>query len=332
MRRMSADAMVHWVECLAILALLAMLVLAHRRATSLARRTRRLETLAELSELLQLSSSSAEVVELLPLFGRKLFALFDGAVYTVRSSPGSLELAAWWQGDPNRRGPRFLTFPMLAAGESMGVMTLSGPIEQIDRRCAERFTNQIGLALATQRLQDSLRSLAVRDALTGVFNRRYLEETLLRELLRGERAHRQVGIIVADVDHFKTFNDTWGHAGGDAVLRQLARVMQRVFRESDVICRYGGEEFVIVVPDTTLDALHAAADRFREEVRRMNIQFEGRLLDEVTISAGIALSPDHGTTVEALFAQADRALYAAKRDGRNRVAAPPFEGIGRDAA
>jgi diguanylate cyclase (GGDEF)-like protein len=319
-----------WIQIAALLSLIAMLAMSLNHSATLAHRTGQLETLAEMSDLLQLCSSTSQVTELLPRYGRRLFAEFDGSIYLVHSSPGNLELAAWWQGEVS--GGRFLTFPMLAAGESMGVLTLSGPIARIDRHCAKRFTNQIGLTLANLRLQDALRTRAVRDPLTGVFNRRYMEETLLRELLRGERANVQVGIIVADVDHFKHFNDTWGHAGGDALLCQLSRVMERVFRESDVICRFGGEEFVIVIPDVSMDTLRMGAERLRNEVKQMQVRFDGQMLDPVTISAGIALSPEFGTTVEALFANADRALYAAKRGGRDRVALPQPTMIGRDAA
>ncbi|HEX7832652.1 MAG TPA: diguanylate cyclase [Thermoanaerobaculia bacterium] len=321
---------IQWICLIAAVASVALLVLSRRRSARFANRANQLETLAEMSELLQLSSSADEVTSLLPRFGKALFPEFHGSVYVVRSSPGTLELAAWWQGV--QKAGRFLTFPMLAAGESMGVLTLSGPIAKIDRRAAEHFTNQIGLTLASLRLLDALRMRAVRDPLTGLFNRRYMEETLLRELLRGERAHLPVGIIIADVDHFKRFNDTYGHAGGDALLRQLARVMERVFRESDVVCRYGGEEFVIVSPDCSLDTLRSRAERLREEVKQMQVRMGGRTLGAVTLSAGIAVSPDYGTTVEALFASADRALYAAKSGGRDRVNIPMVETIGHAAA
>jgi diguanylate cyclase (GGDEF)-like protein len=221
---------------------------------------------------------------------------------------------------------------MLAAGESMGVLTLSGPVANVDRHTAERFSNQIGLTLANLRLQEALRTRAVRDSLTGLFNRRYMEETLLRELLRGERAHVPVGIILADVDHFKRYNDTWGHGGGDALLRQLARVMERVFGEDDIVCRYGGEEFVIVVPHGGIEAVRLLAEKLRHEVKQMQVRHEGRPLGSVTLSAGIAVSPDHGTTIEALFSNADRALYAAKSSGRDRVEVPHLQIAGRDAA
>jgi diguanylate cyclase (GGDEF)-like protein len=320
----------HGTEWVIVLAMLALVVASHLRAERLARRVEDLETLAEMSETLQLSSSAAEVTELVPRYGQRLFAGFDGAVYIVRSSPGTLELAAWWKG--TRSGGRFLTFPMLAAGESMGVLTLSGRVADVDRDCARRFTNQIGLTLAALRLQETLRTRAVRDPLTGLFNRRYMEETLLRELLRSERARMSIGLIVVDVDHFKSFNDTWGHAAGDALLCQLARALERVCRERDVICRYGGEEFVIVVPDASLEGVRMRAERLCDEVRAINVVTAGRTLGPVTVSAGAAVSPLHGTTIEALFASADRALYAAKSGGRDRVNIPPAEIIGRDAA
>ncbi|HVG24134.1 MAG TPA: GGDEF domain-containing protein [Thermoanaerobaculia bacterium] len=166
---------------------------------------------------------------------------------------------------------------------------------------------------------------AVRDSLTGVFNRRWIDESV------GD-VSANTGVIVADVDHFKSYNDRWGHTGGDVLLRQLALLMQRLVSAEDVVCRVGGEEFVIVVQAASFDELRERAERLVAESRRLIVQFDGEPLGAITLSAGIAIAPHHGNTIERLICAADRALYAAKRAGRDRVAIPPHQIVGRDAA
>src|SRR5215212_5203436 len=157
-------------------------------------------------------------------------------------------------------------------------------------------------------LAEELRALALRDSLTGLYNRRWLDTTMLR-------AGMDTGVIVADVDHFKSYNDRWGHTGGDALLQQLARLMQCLFQEKDVVCRLGGEEFVIILPGTSFEELQAGAQHLVEESRRLAVHLDGELLDAITLSAGVAISPHHATTIEGLISAADRALYAAKSAG-----------------
>ncbi|HYC90822.1 MAG TPA: GGDEF domain-containing protein [Thermoanaerobaculia bacterium] len=167
---------------------------------------------------------------------------------------------------------------------------------------------------------------AIRDPLTSLFNRRWLEET-------GFRIGASTGVIVADVDHFKSYNDRWGHAGGDAALQQIARLMRRLFGNGEIVCRLGGEEFLIIIPHVSFETLRASAERLVEESRVLAVQLGGQPLGAITVSAGIALAPHHATTPEGLISAADRALYAAKSAGRDRVATPPPHDVaGRDAA
>ena len=183
-------------------------------------------------------------------------------------------------------------------------------------------------AVACEWLLESLDESELRashDSLTGVFNRRWLDETAFD-------AAEHTGVILADVDYFKSYNDRWGHTGGDALLQELARLMQRVFGEQDVVCRLGGEEFAIVLPGTTFEELRAGAERLVAESRRLAVHLDGELLGAITLSAGIAISPHHATTLEGLISAADRALYAAKSAGRDRVATPPHHVVGLDAA
>ena len=176
-----------------------------------------------------------------------------------------------------------------------------------------------------ERLVEHSEMRAVRDSLTGLFNRRWVEETSFE-------TGPSTGVIVADVDHFKSYNDRWGHAGGDAVLQQLAQLMRRLFANGEVVCRLGGEEFLIILPRVSFDELRGCAELLVGESRLLNVYLDGELLGAITVSAGIAQAPLHATTIEALIAAADRALYAAKSAGRDRVATPPHQVVGRDAA
>ena len=167
--------------------------------------------------------------------------------------------------------------------------------------------------------QALLREQSVRDHLTGLFNRRYMEETLERELLRASRKGLSLGIMMLDVDHFKRFNDTWGHAAGDKILRELGNLLLRHFRGEDVACRYGGDEFIIVLLDASLEKIRGRANRLCEHTRQLKTHFKGQAFEMITFSVGVAAFPEHGATSEELLKAADTALYRAKHEGRGRV-------------
>ena len=160
---------------------------------------------------------------------------------------------------------------------------------------------------------------SVRDYLTGLFNRRYMEETLDRELLRAARKHLSLGIIMLDVDEFKHFNDTWGHAVGDETLRKLGSLLFNQVRAEDIACRYGGDEFILILPDASRDVTFERAERICELAKRLRMQFDGHTLAVATLSLGVAVFPEHGQTSTAILRAADTALYRAKQTGRNRV-------------
>ena len=164
-----------------------------------------------------------------------------------------------------------------------------------------------------------LREQSVRDHLTGVFNRRYMEETLERELLRASRKHLSLGIIMLDVDHFKRFNDTYGHAAGDAILRELGSLLLKHVRGEDIPSRYGGDEFIIVLPDASRVVTRKRAELICEAAKQFHFQFEGQTLGTVKLSLGVVVFPEHGSTSAAILKAADDALYRAKWDGRSRV-------------
>jgi len=168
------------------------------------------------------------------------------------------------------------------------------------------------------RLQDSLREEAIRDPLTGLYNRRFLNEVLPRELVRAEREQRPVGVLMADIDHFKKINDTYGHPAGDRVLRELSSLLRSRTRAGDFSCRFGGEEFIVVMPAATLAQVRERAELIREEFSSIGIDFEAWTI-RATVSIGVADSSLHGRTQEELVRRVDAALYAAKSQGRNRV-------------
>jgi len=164
-----------------------------------------------------------------------------------------------------------------------------------------------------------LREQSVRDHLTGLFNRRYMEETLERELLRASRKQLSLGIIMLDVDDFKRFNDTCGHAAGDAILHELGNLLLEHIRGEDIPSRYGGDEFLIVLPDASRAVTFERAELICEYAEQFHLQFEGQTLEAVTLSLGVAVFPENGSTSAAILKAADDALYRAKREGRGRV-------------
>src|SRR5579859_659703 len=206
--------------------------------------------------------------------------------------------------------PSLITFVLF-------VSVLSLVANVISRMDQDQIEQQTRLLTSSA---EQLRDQSVRDYLTGLFNRRYLEETLGREVRRAERAHAPLGVIMIDLDHFKQFNDTYGHAAGDALLRELGGLLRRSLRESDIACRYGGEEFTLIMPDSPLSVAQERAERIWLEARQLRLESDGQPLKPVSLSIGVAVFPEHGRSGDALLQASDAALYRAKREGRDRVA------------
>ncbi|KAB8316775.1 diguanylate cyclase [Tolypothrix campylonemoides VB511288] len=213
--------------------------------------------------------------------------------------------------------------PMMAQGEALGVLYLStqelGRLTPIKQQLAKTVAEQIALALANLKLRQTLERQSIRDPLTGLFNRRYMEDSLARELIRCERARNPLSIIMIDIDHFKRFNDTFGHEAGDTVLRELGHFLQKYIRGSDIACRYGGEELTLILPEASIDIVRHRAEQIREATKHLNVQYQGQPLGAITLSLGVACFPEHGSTGEAVIRAADAALYRAKKSGRDRV-------------
>ncbi len=225
-----------------------------------------------------------------------------------------------------------LCVPMMAQGETLGVLLLQsgadgpgGPsplpwrLTKSQQRLAVNVAEHVALALANLRLRQALQKQSIRDPLTGLFNRRYLEESLERELCRAIRRQRPLGMILLDLDHFKGFNDTFGHEAGDTLLREMGHFLQGRTRREDIACRYGGEEFILILPEAWLDVTQVRAEQLREEIKHLNVQYRGQVMGAITLSLGVAVFPQHGSTASSLLRVADSALYRAKAAGRDRV-------------
>ncbi len=218
-----------------------------------------------------------------------------------------------------------LCLPLVAHGEKLGGLSLQNKdksdlhVTPLKQKLARTVADTTALALANLDLRETLRQQAIRDPLTGLFNRRYLEETLEREVQRAKRNHQPVGIIMIDIDFFKTINDTYGHKAGDTVLRELGGFLLTHVRREDVACRFGGEEFILILPGATLLTTRTRAEVLQDGLKRLQIQHNGQQLGGLTLSLGVAAYPDHGTTGMAVIRSADMALYRAKQAGRNRI-------------
>jgi diguanylate cyclase (GGDEF)-like protein/PAS domain S-box-containing protein len=314
--------------------------------------------LGKMGELLQSCTSTKEAFSIVLGYAPKMFPNLKGAVILLNASRSLLEVVGEWGGcqlladvfEPDscwalrtghvymmeaRTGGvacghatdvtnSYLCIPIQAQGEALGVIHFQSKIEahqisELELSLAGTFAEQAGLAIANVRLREALRSQSIRDSLTGLFNRRYLEETLDREVHRAARAKQPLGMVMLDLDHFKRFNDTFGHDAGDAILREVGLFFARHTRADDIACRYGGEELVLILPNADVEATRLRADQLRLEAKELQISHRGESLGMVTLSAGVAAFPVHGSSPRQLMAAADAALYRAKKNGRDRV-------------
>lgn len=334
--------------------------------SQLERKTREITLLGQMSQMLQTCMTTEESAAVIEQFAEVLFPAESGAVCLRKDSLDLVEtICAWGPWPPQQRVfsrqdcwalrdgklhavsnpgvdlicPHWsheaapadaLCVPMMAQGESLGVLLLRRPAAPagdsgnapahpgISRKeLAVTVAGHIALALANLRLRERLRAQSIRDSLTGLYNRRYLNEVLEREIRRAARTRRQLAVLVLDVDNFKGLNDTCGHEAGDAFLRQLGAFLQQRVREDDVACRYGGDEFVILLAETSLETARKRARQLREGIKTLSVAHRGQYLTPPTVSLGAALYPDHGASADELIRAADDALYKAKARGRD---------------
>lgn len=243
-----------------------------------------------------------------------------------RLGPDCMHLAPGGSGE-------YLCIPMMGQGEALGVLHVRLPayqsttvqadlraaMEESRLRTTIAVTEHIALALANLRLRETLRMQAIRDPLTGLFNRRYMEESLSREIARADRSASHLSAAMIDIDHFRDFNENFGHAAADLALRETCQLLHEMARPEDIPCRFGGEELVLIMPDTTLEEAATRAEAARLAVADQKLRFRGESLGVVTASIGVACFPRHARSGDELLRAADDALYQAKRGGRNRV-------------
>jgi diguanylate cyclase (GGDEF)-like protein/PAS domain S-box-containing protein len=221
----------------------------------------------------------------------------------------------------------YACLPLTAQGKTFGLLHLNHAPSTLSADAAERrhgmavaMADQIALAIANVQLREQLLQQSIRDPLTGLFNRRHLQEALFRELARCKRERAPAALLMVDVDHFKRCNDRYGHPAGDAVLQAVAKVLEAHVRQGELACRFGGEEFAVLLPGCDLDGGLRVGARILEGVRALVPVHENRPLDRVTVSLGLAVFPQDGSTPQSLVEAADAALYAAKEEGRDRLA------------
>ncbi len=321
-------------------------------------RNQEITLLNELGDLLQGCLSLEDLTDVVQMMAPRLFSKQSGALYLQNASRKLVEATATWGeaigsdmvfapdhcwalrrgrihsvnlpehdlncGHINTSEPiGYVCIPMSAHGDLMGLFYVRcEPTEYEEPRCqtlAIMVAERIALAIANLRLRELLQRQSICDLLTGLYNRRYMETTVERELRQAQRQDQSVGFIMIDLDHFKQFNDTYGHSAGDALLSSLGEFLSANIRGSDIACRYGGDEFVLILPQATLEDTTLRAENLREGLKRVTVNHRGMTLGPVTASVGISAYPDHAAAMDPLLSLADMALYKAKDDGRDRV-------------
>lgn len=213
--------------------------------------------------------------------------------------------------------------PLMAQGETLGIIHLCEsarkPLSSQSLTMAHSIGKEVAIAISNLKLRQSLEQQALHDPLTGLYNRRHLMDQFSNISARANQNNQPFCLLVVDVDHFKKYNDQYGHDAGDYVLTQLAKQFRKSLRASDIACRMGGEEFAIILADSDSDQADEFANRLRSNIENLHLIFQGRPLGEITISIGLSSYPDEGTTLQELIQSADELLYVAKNSGRNRV-------------
>ncbi len=253
------------------------------------------------------------------------WALRRGKLHMADATSGDLHCDHAGAGDSN------VCLPMTAGGETLGLLSLrlteddtshgegTESLAEDKVQFLTAVAESLALGIANIRLRETLRQQALRDKLTGLYNRRFIDESVELELHRAKREQKPLSVIMLDVDHFKRYNDTFGHEAGDTVLAEVGRLLSTKTRASDVPCRYGGEEFLVIMSGADTDEAADRAEALRQAIEEMSVVKDGEPLGSVTISCGVATFPKHGEISEDLLRVADTALYKAKHEGRNCV-------------
>ena len=221
-----------------------------------------------------------------------------------------------------------LDLPLISHGKMMGIMQLEplkkGEFSEKERKSFTMFANSTAIAIDMARLHKKMQDLTVIDELTGLYNYRYFGSKLTDEIRRSDRYHQQISLLMIDIDHFKEINDSQGHQTGNIILQEIASVIKQSVRDVDIVVRYGGEEFMVILPQTNLNDARSIAERIRTQMENSYFSnAQGQRHMKVTVSIGVAIYPDGVFSAEQLLEKVDRAMYLAKKQGRNRVCVAP---------
>jgi diguanylate cyclase (GGDEF)-like protein len=222
-----------------------------------------------------------------------------------------------------KAGGAILALPLISLHESIiGIMTLyrksKESFSQLEIDFFQLLATHAAGVIDKSILFHTTQELAYTDALTGIFNRRYFDQRFSREILRARRYSRSLSILMIDIDFFKKYNDTFGHLMGDQALRKVASVLEDKLRRADILCRYGGEEFVVILPEINLKNATIVAEKLRKAIIN-KMKYDDHQSKTITISVGVASFPENSTDEEIILGMADQALYQAKESGRNKV-------------
>jgi len=324
----------------------------------LEQRTREMTLLSEMGDMLRACLTSDEAYSVIVRVAQQIFPVQAGALFAITTSRNLVEAVAVW-GDSSliervfapdecwglRRGrvhsvedssvgllckhlphpppEGYLCIPMMAQSEALGILYLAQPasarLTEAKQRLAMAMAEHIAMALSNLKLHETLRSQSIRDPLTNLFNRRFMEESLDLELRRAARNQRSLGVIMLDLDRFKHFNDTFGHEAGDTLLRELGILLQTNIRGEDIACRYGGEEFTLILPEGSAEVIRQRAVALCEAIKNLEVLHRGNPIGRITASLGVAIFPEHGRSGPDLLRAADAALYQSKDAGGDHV-------------
>lgn len=324
----------------------------------LEQRTREMTLLSEMGDMLRACLTPDEAYTVIVRVAQQIFPVQSGALYVISPARNLVEAVAVW-GDPAcvervfspdecwalRRGrvhwvedtrvglvcrhlhhplpEGYLCVPMMAQSQALGILLLTQPpnasLTEAKQRLALAMAEHIAMALSNLKLHETLRSQSIRDPLTGLFNRRFMEESLELELRRAARNRRPLGIIMIEVDDFQTIGRTHGEDAENTVLIEIGKLLQTIVRKEDIVCHFGGERFTILLPQASMEITAQRAENLREMAKSLEIRHRDRPLGPITFSAGVAGFPDQGRTADAIIRAADASLQRARQEGGDRI-------------
>jgi diguanylate cyclase (GGDEF)-like protein/PAS domain S-box-containing protein len=321
-------------------------------------RAREMSLLSELADMLRACHTTEEAYSVIVRIAQQIFPSQSGALYVITSSRNLVQTAALWGKAPGsartfvpdecwalRRGrihwvedirsgllckhlqvpppSAYLCVPMMAQSEALGFLYLAqdggGRIVDAQQRLAVAMAEHIAMALSNLRLHETLRSQSIRDPMTGLFNRRFMEESLELELRRSARGQLTLGVIMADLDQFRDFNQAYGHEAGDSALREIATLLQANVRKEDIACRFSGQRFTVILPQGSLEVTAQRAAMLLELGRKLEVKLRSQVIGKLQISLGVSVFPQHGRTVDSILRAAEAALQRAKEAGGDQV-------------